>query len=329
MSFHKIKIFSDRKYLEEGQSHEYIFYPFWGENPENLDDPDAGRFDVYTREGKRYFTMTSLADCDFAILPGGYIPRGVKVQQLAREAKKFGKSVIIFFNSDSDEEIPIENSYIFRTSFYRSARKSNEFALPGWSADFIKRYFASRLPRRQKSKKPIVSFCGYCPVDQIRSQAINLLAKSPLVKTNFIIRKEFWGGALQDGQLNLKLAGKVRKEYVDNLVDGDYVLCTRGGGNFSYRLYETLSCGRIPLLVDTDCVLPYENWIDWQKICLWVEAKNINSIAEKVFRFHQALSAEQFRQLQQTCREIWEEWLSPQGFFKNFYRHFNTCEVTE
>ena len=74
--------------------------------------------------------------------------------------------------------------------------------------------------------------------------------------TNIVLRPSFYGGAAggdPDAQL------QARTGYVENLVASDYVLCARGAGNFSYRLYETLSCGRIPVFVDTDCVLPHED----------------------------------------------------------------------
>lgn len=60
----------------------------------------------------------------------------------------------------------------------------------------------------------------------------------------------------------------------------DYVLCARGG-DFSYRLYETLSYGRIPVFVDTDCVLPYDSEIKWKDYCVWVDEKEVNRIGER------------------------------------------------
>ena len=106
------------------------------------------------------------------------------------------------------------------------------------------------------------------------------------------------------------------------MVGSDYVLCIRGAGNFSYRLYETLSCGRIPVFVDTDCVLPYERWIDWPSLGVWLPEKDLPRIAERVAAFHELLSPTEFRERQRACRRLWEEWLSPVGFFANFYRHF-------
>ena len=42
--------------------------------------------------------------------------------EFARKVKSAGKKAVIFFWSDSDEAVPIENAVVFRTSLYRSKR---------------------------------------------------------------------------------------------------------------------------------------------------------------------------------------------------------------
>ena len=103
----------------------------------------------------------------------------------------------------------------------------------------------------------------------------------------------------------------------------DYVLCARGHGNYSIRFYETLSSGRIPVFINTDCVLPFEEWIDWKRYCVWVEEHEVARVAEKVAEFHDGLSDGEFRDRQRACRQLWSEWLSPLGFFTNFRRYFD------
>src|SRR5262249_33050404 len=152
-----------------------------------------------------------------------------------------------------------------------------------------------------------------------RRQAIDALKHSDLVDTNFLLRSEFWAGALGTNRENLQ---NVRRAYADNIAASDYTLCVRGAGNFSYRLYEVLSCGRIPVFVDTDCVLPYQDFVDWKKYCVWVDADELNSMGERIAEFHERLSPGDFVDLQHACRKFWIRWLSPEGFFANFYRHF-------
>ncbi|MBI3813115.1 MAG: exostosin [Nitrospinae bacterium] len=357
-----LKIFSDKSYLPTGKGHIAMLYPFWGKNLEDPRDPSSGRFDMYTKISSRFFQMTALKDADIAVFPAawehvvGNTDALKKAEGFIENATLSGKPTVIFFFSDSDEDIPYKNTIIFRTSLYRSRRKSNEFAMPAWNEDFIEKYLGGQLSIRQKQDKAIVGFCGNAPAVKlnslplrgilghilyvgkhmvmnprgwrvsdsfIRAAALKAMIKSYEIHTNFIIRNQFLGGAeSQSGEMRFAMMNKTRQEYLQNMLESDYILCARGGGNYSYRLYETLSCGRPPLFIDTDCVLPYDFEINWKKYCIWVDWRDFKRIGEIVADFHEPLSQQDFLNLQKKCRQLWEDWLSPHGFFSNFYRHF-------
>jgi hypothetical protein len=334
-----------------------MLYPFWGKNPENPERPNSGRYDRYTEAGRSFFQMTSLHESDIAVLPAPWEDvlhdGGAKhlAEQFVEYAREQGKPTVIFFWSDSDEKVPLRHTVVFRTSLYRSRRAPNEFAMPAWSEDFVERYCGSELPVRPKRGKPVVGFCGASealrlsvsyvikriaervaqPIaygkwesrPTVRPRALRTFSKSHLVETNFVVRSHFLGGALKSGDnVDLGRLRQVRKEYVDNMLESDYILCVRGVGNYSYRLYETLCCGRIPVFVDTDCVLPYDFMTDWRNYCVWVEEREVHKIAEKVAEFHSRLSPKDFIELQHACRRFWEKQLSPVGFFSTFHHHF-------
>jgi hypothetical protein len=113
-----------------------------------------------------------------------------------------------------------------------------------------------------------------------------------------------------------------RLDFVGNILQSDYTLCMRGGGNYSWRFYEVLSLGRIPVFVDTDCLLPYQNVIDYRRYCVWISEADIRKTPSIIGEFHQALSAEAFQDLQQQCRRLWLERLSRDGFYRHFSDHF-------
>ena len=356
-----MRIFSDPDYVYPGVGHVAMLYPFWGVDSENPQHPAAGRYDEYAQLGDRYFELVPLEEADVAVLPMPWeqvlasdeaMLRAKEFIALARSAHK---DTIVFYWSDSAEPVPFSNTIVFRTSLYRSRRSSNEFAMPAWSEDFVTKYLGGELRLRPKSALPVVGFCGYSapmqshlrwglesalgkvnrilqspqsirtseiPGPILRSKAIRLLSRSRLIQSNFSLRKKFLAGALlSDGSLNFDRYQAARREYVQNMVESDYILCIRGGGNFSYRLYETMSTGRIPILVNTDCVLPYDWDIDWKDYTVWIDVTDIDHLAERVFEHHSNLSRKQFVDLQLRCRQLWEERLSPLGFFQNLHRH--------
>lgn len=322
----------------------------------------AGRFDQYAKVGSSLFEMTSIEDCDLAIFPARWeICRNVRGRELAiafaKKANQAQKPVVVFVEGDLPEDVPIENAFIFHTSLYRSTKGCAKFAIPASIDDLVSRNFNGILPVRHKQAKPTVGFCGYAPplgmplnlkrlketvrlglhylgvtrlapslsAHSSRVRALLELSRSPSVQTNFMLNGNSpfaWqcGYLLQNqGSSGIQQS---RVDYLNNLMRSDYIICARGTGNYSLRLYEALCCGRIPIFIDTDCVLPYDFHVDWKKYCIWVNESELSSIAEKVIDFHHKLSAQEFLELQYECRKLWKQWLSPEGFLENFYRHF-------
>ena len=245
----KIKIYSDKSYLRNIKDVRPILMPFWG-NDEASSGPTAGRFNKWMESGKNIFEMVPLEEANLVIYPmDPTIDRAgfARFQTLAK-----GKRVIAFFNSDSDERLSYgDNVYVFRTSFCKSSQRKTEFAVPGWSEDW-----GIQKPNIWKDK-PVVGFCGQIRRPNVRAESLSLLEKTPEVTTNFVKKNAFWGGWINSGR-KLSDGLRLRNEFVDNIKESDYIVCARGGGNFSYRIYETLMSGRIPIFIDTDSVLRYD-----------------------------------------------------------------------
>jgi len=352
-----LNIYSEKDSLDPSRRQVVLLDPFWGAPPEEASSPANGRFDEYIRLGHDFFRLTDWDRANIVVAPNEWAAGGPNeaARALSARALAAGKPAVLFFNHDSDEEIAVEGAFVFRTSFARSRRRENEFAFPAWSEDFL-RHTGGGLAVRPKAAKPRVGYCGYAAPERaarqetfvaplrrlpgggrllralglgvsghrglrLRSEALRRLAESARVEADFLRRRAFWNGALSGTPAPLFIQ-QTRREFVQNMVGSDYILCVRGAGNFSYRLYETLSCGRIPVFLDTDCALPYDQWIDWRRLCVWVEEGDVAHIAERVAAFHAGLSPAEFQERQRECRRVWEEWLSPTGFFANFHRHF-------
>jgi hypothetical protein len=281
----------------------------------------------------------------------------LKAQDFARRVRKAGKPLVVFYWSDSSRRVPLSDAIVFRTSFQRSRRAPTDFAMPAWSEDILQRYLGGRVPLRPKGDRPTVGFVGWpghlgpressmnrpFPLrerakfaykwvarklgvekyDDTRARALHALQGNRRVIANFTYRETYLGAVVMGQHITEEVRIRtIRREFVDNLVGSDYVLCCRGAGNYSFRLYEVLSCGRIPIFVDTDAPLPYDFLIDWKQYCVWIDRSELPYIGEKVADFHASISPSAFIDLQLECRRLWVEFISPQGFFANFHRHF-------
>ena len=97
-----------------------------------------------------------------------------------------------------------------------------------------------------------------------------------------------------------------------------YILCVRGAGNYSARFYEALALGRIPVLVNTDCILPLKDKINWNEHCVWVDDYELDDIINKIEVFHRKLSDADFKHLQIRNRQLWMDKITFQGFYKSY-----------
>lgn len=277
------------------------------------------------------------------------------VHEAVKEGLNKGKKVVAFSTGDFTANVPFSGLTIFEASVYRS-RNIGAQALPVFIEDYLKKYVDGKLVLREKQSKPVVGFCGQASSGRpseiarsarlglqriawkvgarkwepatvehtaLRSRVLENLIRSPLVQTNFIQRKKYKGGDATGS------SNDVKSEFVRNIVESDYTVCVRGTGNFSTRFYETLCLGRIPVFVDTDCRLPFDEVIDWKRYCVWVTESEIDSIAEKVADFHNSLTDNGFKHVQAACRKLWFGHLQRDAYYGHFSGSFVSKEKLE
>ncbi|OGJ62179.1 hypothetical protein A3C37_01675 [Candidatus Peribacteria bacterium RIFCSPHIGHO2_02_FULL_53_20] len=259
-------------------------------------------------------------------------------------SKKYGKKIIVFWHGDRDDQVPLSNTVVFRTSMYGQTKHPEEIAMPAYAEDLLQ---GEALQIRKKAEIPTVGFCGWADYRSLRNRigtyvqnatvdAQALLTAQPLlrarrkglsfrraaitslqchdnVSTNFIIRSSYSGHS-DTIKLNPVQA---RKEYRDNMLQSDLALSVKGDGNFSYRFYEALSLGRIPLLIDTDCVLPLSDKIDYDSFILRVPFTDIARLPERVEEWWRRLNDEGFEEMQKKVREAYETYVAVPAFLKH------------
>jgi hypothetical protein len=253
-----------------------------------------------------------------------------------------------YVSDDFGNKYPeFSNIVYFRMGGFKTKLSDKNKGFPVALSDHFQRLFHKEIiTPTPKSKLPIIGFCGHAtttlskrlkelakcvlengkrffknPLNKNyeplfasayeRAVLLNYFKISGLVKTNFIFREHYRGGAVTNEERE-----KTTLEYYQNILESDYVLCVRGAGNFSVRLYETLMLGKIPIFVNTDCLLPFEKRINWKKHVVWVEWNERKNVAAIVAHFHKNRSNEDFLQLQIENRKLWKETLSVEGMLQ-------------
>lgn len=258
-----------------------------------------------------------------------------------------GFKVWIHIPGDADLDIPKHlNVNILVQQGYTSKLRDDVFCYPPFIDDPLKAYFQTTTKNhREFNSKPTLGFCGYADgnlynalkeVTKIsiknllyrlnikpqkphhvrssvykRFQILKRLEFDKRLQSNFILRKNYRAGLIDN-----KVAHKSTIDFFDNINNSDYVFCYRGAGNFSIRFYQTLAMGRIPVFINTDCILPFENQIDWKNYVIWVEEENEAYISDNILDFHSGLNTETLNKQFQKNRELWETHLRLGSFFK-------------
>lgn len=313
---------------------------------------DNERQSMYYISDKEVTVVKEKEQADWIILPmsWNYYSENNQLKKVIDFIKRVQQKeckVFSFTTGDFGVTIPkIENLVVFRQSGERSKLPENHIGLPSFIEDPLSRHFQRKnVFLRDCQEKPVIGFCGQTnksfnnsikevsrtlfrnlkyhiglskelpqkvqPTSKLRAKILTLIKNSPSLTANFIERKKYRAGVItKEARI------KTTQEFYNNLKDTQYTVCVRGAGNFSVRLYETLAMGRIPVFINTNCILPLVDKIDWKKHVVWIEEDELHLIEEKIMLFHNQLTPKTFIDLQHSNRKLWEEKLTLGGFFK-------------
>ncbi|MEO1496008.1 MAG: exostosin family protein [Planctomycetota bacterium] len=288
---------------------------------------DVRRFERLFNESPRRWRAVEPGEADVFVYAHDYTP-AAHSHPVVEIARTLGKPCLYLQESDDATSCTPAYGVIYRESILASLMTPQERALAAFADDLARE--AGGFAVRPKGERPSVGFCGYVGSAwrrafyrvqgrkakvyglDLRSRALGVLERDPGVEAHFIRRTAFWGGTIgRFSKPDPDAKRRVRQEYLENIAGSDYTLCLRGAGNFSYRLYETLAMGRVPLFVNTDCALPFADEIDWRRHVVWVEESEMRQLGARLREFHAALTPDAFEQLQRDNRQVWEDYLRP------------------
>jgi hypothetical protein len=188
----------------------------------------------------------------------------------------------------------------------KSQQRRGEYLLP-----YLWERFNGQVEYRARKRRPepVVGFCGL--VSAIRRPWLDQLTRD--AQCEFLPRSKFWGGEPHNPNLV--------REFFANIVNTDITFAMRGSGNFSMRFYQVLSCGRIPLWVDTDSVLPYAGLeaIPWERISIQLGEDERAAVGPSIRKFWGGV--EDYGALQDEIRDLHSRFFTPAAFAAHLQRH--------
>ncbi|WP_203293108.1 exostosin domain-containing protein [Luteirhabdus pelagi] len=294
-----------------------------------------------------YKFVDRLEEADFGIvslniqflLENGY---GSKVDSFIVECRRLNKKVLIFTGGDYGHTSKHPNVITVRLGGFESKLSDSTFIMSPFFSDPHNRSVL-QFSSLEKSSIPTLGFVGHSngtvgkmvrewlvhqklnvrrrlgkdatdiqrfyPSSRKRFQYLSFLEKAEGIQTDFIHRDNYRAGA--DDEAERK---RTEREFYENMQRNLYTFCMRGTGNFSVRFFETLAMGRIPVLLNTDCRLPFPKQIEWSKHIVSVDEKNLKSLPKEITEFHDSLSEEACVSLQRANRNIWLEYFQKESY---------------
>ncbi len=315
--------------------HSPILFPFWG-NPTSETSLFAKEmFDRYPMDTKFYSVTEKTSDADMVFPPyrHDWLLRHDRalLDECVQQARLAGLPLLIDGIGDVEYPVNIENAYVLRIGGYRFLPEKNRIQVPAASDDLLERCMDGQLQMRKKreGEKPIVGFAGWAqltPMQTLRTvakelparlrgvvdsryramrkgvlwrrRALKILDRSDTVELRAVKRPTF-SGSVKTASADMR---ELRQDLVDLVLDSDYGLDVRGDANESTRLYEILSLGRIPVILDTERNLPFRDVVRYEGFSLIVDFRDIKRLPERIADFHRNIRPEVFEEMQRAGR---------------------------
>ena len=313
-------------------------------------------FDLYYFENTHpdvrahYTLVTNPSIADVFLFPVNYNNienKGYKshYNDLYALAKKHTKKIMVYTGGDYGKTFNDDAIIVWRNAGFKKSNDTNTVIIPAFIDDPLQRKGMNHEAIAY-TERPQISFTGFatgslkevlrvtgatlkanvyrlCYRDQSDKQALfnaagerfkylKQLEQSEAIETDFIYRSKYRAGVKTEEERAL-----TTNEFYTNLSKSPYTFCLRGAGNFSVRFYESLASGRIPVLVDTDCHLPLEDCISWDKhICRVQEGEDLIA---SMLEFHKGHNQDSFNKLQDSNRTLYQDYLVRDRFFCNLH----------
>ncbi len=336
-------------------SHSPLLYPFLGVIHKASNPMVSFALARYGYNGEGFEIVEDIKDADYAMIPHAYWGLRKKhpdvLKTMVALANQHHKPILIDGSGDQEFPIRIPNSVVLRIGMVRFASLPNELSIPVIAEDLLETECDNVLTLRAKQEKPSLAFSGWAKLPFIsyvkatikaapyrmlallnwrygayekgvlvRMAVIRSLTRATRIIPNFIIRSSYSANKKTvQGDMQ-----QVRKEFVENLLHSDYALSIRGDANADTRFYEAISLGRIPVFVDTERVMPFEDVIEYKSFCVYIPFRDRFNIERILADFHASLTPEQFDAMQKKAREVFQNYLRNDAATKHIARALRT-----
>ncbi len=231
--------------------------------------------------------------------------------------------IILFSDSSSSTQADVRNHELTRRFgnkvFVYSTRDQDVPILPGVYACAEKRWYLPdhmraghylkvmdhdwiQLSPLQHQSQYLFSFCGAFDTHPLRSRIAKLVSTRGFVRDTSNDEGRGFGKTADTYQ-------RWAAEYFETIRQTMFVLCPRGVAPSSYRIFEAMKAGRVPVIIADTWVPPLgPNWADFSLQVPEAQLEEVPDILERL--------AKRAPEMGVRARQAWEDWFSEEQAFQ-------------
>lgn len=279
--------------------------PVGGDDPKALLDLEQMREAAYADRFGVHRLAADPAEADLVLFVETSSAAGHYFEHVRRHPvyREFAEKCYLF--SSTDRVVPL------LPGVYASVER--RWYLPAWTRSGHYLGVRERGPLRHEpdaSPSLLFSFAGAADRHPVRRRIMNLEHPEGVLLDSSADARRVEGGAQPgDG------AERFLRRYAELTADSAFVLCPRGGGASTFRLFEAMMLGRAPVVVSDQWVPP--EGPEWDAFSLRVAEDAVDEIPGLL-----ETRRETAPEMGAAARAAWLEWFSPEV---SFHRTVGWC----
>lgn len=104
--------------------------------------------------------------------------------------------------------------------------------------------------------------------------------------------------------------------FINLTANSIFCLCPRGYGLNSFRLYEAMQLGSIPVIITNHFYLPWHDELDWNQFSVLISEESLPNI-ESILKSY---SNDQIENMRKKIKEVYPKYFTLDGMYKNILR---------
>jgi hypothetical protein len=170
---------------------------------------------------------------------------------------------------------------------------------------------------------PIPLICGSIPKELIPNKEKTILASFVGSRNTHPIRMDMCnhlsgkeGYEISAGNWSTTVPMDNFKKFLDITCSSKFGLAPRGYGKSSFRMYEILQLGTVPVYISDVHYLPWSDELDWNEFCVPVNEDEI----EDIDAILKSIDDVEYNDLLENGKKVYEEYFTLEGMFKNIIK---------